>query len=147
MKKTSGSWEPARHEPNVNERWERRLREPRERMEIMMKSIPAFLTGSVLCLCACLCPGVVVADDGSRCLTAEEAAQVQVLQERMLGDAEIIAQIQALADDPEMQALLSDQSVLDAVASGDISALTRNPRFMRIMENARVKDIRNRLSR
>lgn len=113
----------------------------------MTKYFLAFLTGLALCLCVCLCPGVVVADDGSRRLTAEESAQVQVLQEKMLGDADIMAQIQALADDPEMQALLGDQSVLDAVASGDISALTQNPRFMRIMENARVKDIHRRLNR
>ncbi len=112
----------------------------------MTKYSLAFLNGLALCLCLCLCPGVVVADDGSRRLTAEESAQVQVLQERMLGDADIMAQIQALADDPEMQALLGDQSVLDAVAGGDISALTGNPRFMRLLENARVKDINRRLN-
>ncbi len=111
----------------------------------MTEYFQAFLTGLALCLCVCLCPGVAVSQDGQ--LTAEEAARVQVLQERMLGDAEIMARIQELQNDPEMQALLGDQSVLDAVASGDISALTQNPRFMRIMENARVKDIRNRLSR
>ena len=113
----------------------------------MTEYFQTFLTGLALCLCVCLCPGVAVAQDGQRRLTAEEAAQVQVLQERMLADAEIMARIQELQNDPEMQALLGDQSVLDAVASGDISALTQNPRFMRIMENARVKDIRNRLSR
>lgn len=113
----------------------------------MTEYFQAFLTGLALCLCVCLCPVVAVAQDGQRRLTAEEAAQVQVLQERMLGDADIMAQIQALVDDPEMRALLGDQSVLDAVASGDISALTQNPRFMRIMGNARVKDIQRRLNR
>jgi hypothetical protein len=88
---------------------------------------------------------MAVAEETSRHLTAAETEQMRTLQERMMSDTEIMAQIQALADDPEMQALLSDQSVLDAVTTGDISSLTRNPRFMRLLENARVKDIQRRL--
>jgi len=100
-----------------------------------------------LCLFCCVWTGIAAAEGTSRHLTTAESEQVQKLQERMLGDADIMAQIQALADDPEMQALLSDPSVLDAVAGGDISALTGNPRFMRLLENARVKDIHRRLNR
>jgi hypothetical protein len=100
-----------------------------------------------LCLSGYVWTGVVAAEETSRHLTAAESEQVQKLQERMLSDADIMAQIQALADEPEMRALLNDQSVLEAVASGDISVLTRNPRFMRLLENARVKDIQRRLSK
>jgi hypothetical protein len=89
--------------------------------------------------------GMAAAEETARHLTAAETEQVRTLQERMLNDTEIMAQIQALQNDPEMQALLSDQSVLDAVTAGDISTLTRNPRFMRLLENARVKDIQRRL--
>jgi len=110
------------------------------RFKLRVFLIPAlFLSCSVL-------TGAAWAEETSRHLSAAESEQVQKLQERMMSDADIMAQIQALANDPEMQALLGDQSVLDAVASGDISALTQNPRFMRLLENARVKDIRRRLN-
>jgi hypothetical protein len=105
---------------------------------------PVFLVPA-LCLSACVWSGVAAAEETSRHLTAAESEQVRQLQERMLGDAEIMALILDLQNDPEMQELLSDQSVLNAVTTGDISALTRNPRFMRLMENARVMDIQRRV--
>jgi hypothetical protein len=100
----------------------------------------------VLCLAGCIWSGVAVAEETPRSLTADETEQVRKLQERMLGDAEIMALILDLQNDPEMQELLNDQSVLNAVTTGDISALTRNPRFMRLLENARVKDIQRRVT-
>jgi hypothetical protein len=101
---------------------------------------------SALCLSGYVWTGGAAAEETSRYLTADETEQVRQLQERMLSDKEIMALIQDLQSDPEMQALLSDQSVLNAVKAGDVSALTRNPRFMRLLENARVKDIQRRLN-
>jgi len=117
----------------------------KERRKPLMRLKKLYFLVPALCLSGYVWSGVVAAEETSRHLTAAEAEQMQTLQERMLSDTEIMAQIQALADDPEMQALLSDQSVLDAVTTGDISPLTRNPRFMRLLENARVKDIQKRL--
>jgi hypothetical protein len=69
-------------------------------------------------------------------------SQVQDLQGKMLADKDIMTLILALRDDPEMQALLNDPSVLQAVSQGDISALTANPRFMHLLDNPRVREIR-----
>jgi hypothetical protein len=98
-----------------------------------------------LCLSGCVWLGVASAEETARHLTAAETEQMRTLQERMMSDTEIMAQIQALQSDPEMQELLKDPSVLNAVTTGDITTLTGNPRFMRLLENARVKDIQRRL--
>ena len=84
-------------------------------------------------------------EETARHLTAAETEQVRTLQERMLNDKEIMALLQDLQSDPEMQELLKDPSALDAVTTGDSTTLTGNPRFMRLLENARVKDIQRRL--
>jgi len=73
--------------------------------------------------------------------------QVSVIQEKMLNDPELMGLILGLQSDPEVQALLNDPSVLNAISSGDITALTGNPRVMRLLENARVKEIQKRLEK
>ncbi len=89
------------------------------------------------------------------CVTAATAAdgqapvvtpQVQELQREMLGDPGIMALIMALQDDPEMQALLSDPKVVAAVQAGDIGVLLNDPRFMKLLDNPRVREIGQRLS-
>jgi hypothetical protein len=76
---------------------------------------------------------------------APTSGQVQELQQKMLGDEQTMALIHSLKDDPEMQALLNDPAVLSAVQSGDLSALTANPRFMKLLENAKVREIQKRV--
>ena len=73
------------------------------------------------------------------------SGQVQELQQKMLGDEQTMALILSLKDDPEMQALLNDPKVLEAVQAGDLSALTANPRFMRLLENSKVREIQKRV--
>ena len=76
---------------------------------------------------------------------ASTSGQIQELQQKMLGDEQTMALILSLKDDPEMQALLNDPAVLEAVQAGDLSALTANPRFMKLLENAKVKEIQKRV--
>ena len=71
--------------------------------------------------------------------------QVQELQQKMLGDDQSMALILSLKDDPEVQALLNDPAVLEAVQAGDLAALTANPRFMKLLENAKVREIQKRV--
>ena len=73
------------------------------------------------------------------------APQVDELQERMLQDEEVMALIGALRNDPEMQALLSDPEIIAAIQSGDISALTGNPAFMKLLNNTRVREIEQKM--
>ena len=71
--------------------------------------------------------------------------QVQVLQQKMLGDDHSMALILSLKDDPEMQALLNDPAVLEAVQTGELTTLTANPRFMKLLDNAKVREIQKRV--
>jgi len=73
------------------------------------------------------------------------SGQVQELQQKMLGDDQSMALILSLKDDPEMQALLNDPAVLEAVQAGELTALTANPRFMKLLDNAKVREIQKRV--
>ena len=95
-----------------------------------------------LLLVVCLC-GPVHA--GSEQPSGSGTPQVQELQQKMLGDEQTMALILSLKDDPEMQALLNDPAVLEAVQAGDLAALSANPRFMKLLDNARVKEIKKRV--
>ena len=68
-------------------------------------------------------------------------AQVQALQQLMMGDKEIISMILSLLNDPEVRKILEDPSITKAVNSGDIEALISNPKFMKLLDNPAVKDI------
>ena len=70
---------------------------------------------------------------------------VQELEQKMLGNEQVMALILSLQNDPEMQALLNDPAVLSAVQAGDIETLKANPRFMKLLDNATVKEIQKRV--
>ena len=69
------------------------------------------------------------------------ATQVEGLKERMMNDEGIMRLISALQGDPEMQAILNDPAILNAVQSGDVNTLTHNPTFLKLLNNPRVKEI------
>ena len=49
--------------------------------------------------------------------------------------------IMNLQDDPEIQAILQDPEIMKAVNAGDMNALLANPKFSKLMENAKIKAI------
>jgi hypothetical protein len=49
--------------------------------------------------------------------------------------------IATLANDPDIQAILNNKEVMDAVRSGDIKALTSNPEFMKLLDKPAVRAI------
>ena len=67
------------------------------------------------------------------------------LKERMMKDEATMALISSLQNDPDMQALLSDPSIVQAVQAGDIGALLKNPAFMRLLNNPRIREIENKV--
>lgn len=72
--------------------------------------------------------------------------QVRSLQDAMLGQAEIMSMIQALKNDPEFREVLKDPEIMKAVQAGDLAALMANPRFMRLLNNQAVREIKNKLA-
>ena len=73
------------------------------------------------------------------------APRVEELKGRMLNDEGTMALIAALQNDPDMQAILGDPSVVRAIQAGDIGALTNNPNFLKLLNNPRVREIENRM--
>jgi hypothetical protein len=79
--------------------------------------------------------------------TTPTEAQVHALQQLIMGDPEIIGMLLTLLNDPDVQAILQDPSIIKAVNAGDIKALTSNPKFMKLLENPTVQDITDKIAR
>ena len=73
--------------------------------------------------------------------------QVRSLQEKMLGDGEIMSIVQALQSDQDLQEILSDSEIMKAVQAGDISALMANPKFMKLLNKQEIQQIKNKISK
>jgi len=86
----------------------------------------------------------MAADSGS---SQAGAPQVRELQQKMLDDEGILMLIMALRDDPEMQSLLQDPAVMAAVNAGDVSVLTSDPRFIKLLDNPIVHEIQRKVDR
>lgn len=67
--------------------------------------------------------------------------QVNVPQNRMPGDAEIMALLRAMQNDPDLQKMLNDPEIIRAVQSGDIAAIMRNPEFRKLLDKYLPQDI------
>jgi len=79
--------------------------------------------------------------------SANTGGEVMSLQNKMMSDDEVMNMIQGLQNDPEFQEILQDPEIMKAVQAGDIAALTANPKFMRLLNNQAVKDIKNKTTR
>ena len=73
--------------------------------------------------------------------------QVNSLEDKMLGDSEIMDTIRALQNDPDLQKVLQDPEIMKAVQTGDVAALMSNPQFMKLLNKQAIKDINKKLAR
>jgi hypothetical protein len=73
--------------------------------------------------------------------------RVRSLEDKMLGDREIMDAIRALQNDPDIQKILQDPEIMKAVQTGDIAALMRNPEFMKLLNKQTLQDINKKLAR
>ncbi len=83
---------------------------------------------------------------GSPGSPAASGDQVRSLQERMMGDGEIMSLIRTLQNDPDVQEILRDPEIMKAVQAGDISALMANPKFLKLLNNQSIQQIKNKIS-
>jgi hypothetical protein len=72
---------------------------------------------------------------------------ISSLTEKMLSNDQIMGIIQSLKDDPDFQKALEDPAIVNAVKSGDASALMANPEFLKLLNNAKVKEIQEKVSK
>lgn len=69
------------------------------------------------------------------------AVDIQDMQQSIMANEQLMTMIMGLQSDPEVQAILQDPEIMKAVKAGDMNALMANPKFRRLMENAKIKEI------
>lgn len=73
--------------------------------------------------------------------TALPTGDLPRIQERLISDEAVFRKIQALRDDPDIQAVLGDDALMKALKAGNLNALISNPSFMRLLENPAIQEI------
>ena len=73
-------------------------------------------------------------------------ADVQELQNQMMNNEKVMALIYLLQQDPDFQKALNDPEIMDAISRGDIQKLSTNPKFIKLLNHPRVKEINSELS-
>ena len=63
------------------------------------------------------------------------------LLQTMMGNPEIMELMSSLLQQADMQAVLSDPAILEAVRTNNFNALLANPKFMQLLNNPTVQDI------
>ncbi len=74
------------------------------------------------------------------------ANQLQAVQAMIMNDPQMLAAIRSLQNDPQFQAVLSDPQLLQAIQSGNMSALLESPEFRVLMEHRTVQDLSRQLA-
>ena len=77
---------------------------------------------------------------------ANSGVETKSLQEKMMNDEETMALVLSLQNDPEFQKILEDPALLKAVAAGDIPALMADPRFVKLLNNQKVREIQKEVN-
>lgn len=82
---------------------------------------------------------------------ADQAAQagqsaVQSLQSAMTSNEGVMASIMQLQSDPDMQAVLQDPEVMQAIQSMDFETLRNHPKIKKLMNNSKVRSIQGRVN-
>ena len=68
--------------------------------------------------------------------------ELQALQKLMINDKEIMNAILSLLNDPDFQKILQDPVIINAVNSSDIDTLISNPKFMKLLGNPKIQEIK-----
>ena len=71
--------------------------------------------------------------------------QSQALQKLMMDDKEILAIILSLQDDSDIKAVIEDPAIMKAINSGDMEYLISSPKFIKLLNNPKIRDIREKV--
>jgi len=67
--------------------------------------------------------------------------EFQRLQQQIMRNPEVMSMILALQDDPEIQEVLQDPVIMNAINSGDIESLLSNQKILNLLNHPKVQDI------
>jgi hypothetical protein len=73
-------------------------------------------------------------------------AAVQSLQAGMVQNQDIMSRIRNLQNDPDMQAVLRDPDLMQAIQSFDLKAVSDHPKIKRLMQNEDIKSIKGKVN-
>lgn len=73
-------------------------------------------------------------------------SQVEALQRRILADDSLAASVLALQDDPQVQAILADPALMEAVRTGDLNALAGDPKLLRLLDSPALRALGERIA-
>ena len=71
-------------------------------------------------------------------------SDLSTMQQQLLGDAETLGMIQSLQNNPQIQAIINDPQLMQAIYSGDLATLQQDPRIQALMQDPTVQRIQNR---
>ena len=74
-------------------------------------------------------------------------SELQAIQKSILGNRDILNIILTLQDDPEFQKILNDPDVMNSVLAGDVQGLMANPRFLKLLNHPKVKEIQGKMAK
>lgn len=81
----------------------------------------------------------------SSSLPASQAGSANInlnqLQSTLKANPETMKLINGLQNDPDIQAILSDPKIMNAIHRGDYTALVNDPKFQKLMNNQKIKKI------
>jgi hypothetical protein len=67
------------------------------------------------------------------------------IKQQMMGNADIMAIILELHNDPQLQKVLADPEIMRAVQNLDIEASAKNAKFKQLMNNPKIKQIQGKV--
>lgn len=71
----------------------------------------------------------------------ESNRRIQQLQMRLAQDPEAVQSIMSLQSDPQIQAILSDPTIVQAIQEGDYMSLLGNPKIQALENNEQLKQL------
>ena len=78
--------------------------------------------------------------------SAASNPQIDAAQRRILGDDALMSVLTALENDPQLQDVLQDPAVMDAIRAGNLDALQQNAKVRRLMDNPKIQEINKKLA-
>jgi len=76
---------------------------------------------------------------------ARSGVEMQAIQNAIVSDGQIMSLILSMQNDPDVQEVLSDPDIMNAVLSGDLDTLKSNPKFMKLINHPTIRVIRNKV--
>ncbi len=82
---------------------------------------------------------------GHSAQNSQLAAQSKQLESKLVQDPEMMKSILDLQSDPQIQALLADPAIIQAIQNGDYTSLLGNPKIQALENNAKLSALLKQL--